>query len=64
MSPQPQPFSSKEVVQVDHLELVSRTYRVGQVGPWLEESMGEDEALGFLHCPERGGPLQNSSLGM
>jgi len=40
------------MVQVDSLELVSVTYRVGQVGTWLEQSMGEEEVLGLLHHPE------------
>lgn len=62
--PSSQPFSSKEVVQVDGLELVSGTYRMGQTGPWVEQSMGKDEVLGFLHRPERGDLPQTSSLGM
>lgn len=61
---QSQPFSSKEVMQVDGLELVSGIYRVCEAGPCLEESMGKDEALGFLHHPERGDLPQNTGLGM
>lgn len=37
---------------------------MGQVGPGLEESMGKEEALGFLHHPEGDDILQNRGLGM
>lgn len=48
-----QSFSSKEMVQVDRLGLVSGTHRVGQAGLQLEKCMGKDEVLGFLHHSER-----------
>lgn len=56
-------FSPKEVVQVDCLDLVSGTYRAGQMCPWLQESMRK-EALSFLHCPKQGHLLQNSGPSM
>lgn len=54
----------KRGCRLPSLELASGTYRVGQVGPGLEESMGKEEALGFLHPPEGDDILQDHGLGM
>lgn len=62
VSPQSQPFLSKGEVQADGLELVSGTSRVGQVGPWLEESLGNKEAPGKQRSPWLSAASQASNL--